>query len=155
MEIILIAAMAANRVIGRDGTIPWYIPAELLFFKKTTWGCPLIMGRVTYDSIGRPLPGRQNIVISRRSDFEIAGCDVVASLEEAIKMCSTAEKAFVIGGEQIFRQAMPLTDLIILTTLRREIEGDVFFPELPREFSLCSSREVDEDDPYTVELYQR
>jgi dihydrofolate reductase len=153
MEIILIAAMAANRVIGRDGTIPWHIPGELHFFKDTTWGYPLIMGRKTYDSIGRPLPGRRNIVISRQSGLVIAGCEVAASLDAAVKLCGTVEKAFVIGGAQIFKQAMPLADTIILSTLQRSVDGEVIFPKLPEEFSLRSSKSVDEVDPYKIEIY--
>jgi len=155
MEIILIAAMAANRVIGRDGTIPWHIPGELRFFKETTWGYPLVMGRKTYDSIGHPLPGRKNVVISRQSGLAIAGCEVVASLADAIKICGAAEKIFIIGGAQIFRQAMPLATMIILSTLHRQVAGNVFFPELPDDFSLRSSQRVADEDPYKIEIFAR
>ncbi len=155
MEIILIAAMAANRVIGRDGTTPWHIPGELRFFKETTWGYPLVMGRKTYDSIGQPLPGRRNVVISRQSGLVIAGCEVVASLADAIKICGAAEKVFIIGGAQIFRQAMSLATMIILSTLLRQVAGDIFFPEVPDDFSLRSSQKVVGEEAYKIEIFSR
>ncbi len=169
MEIILIAAMAANRVIGRKGKIPWHIPAEQRFFRDTTWGFPLVMGRKTYESIGRPLPGRRNIIISRQTGLVISGCDVTSSLIEAIRLCGMVKKVFIIGGAQIFVEAMPLADTIILSTLQREIDGDVYFPEIPEKFHLRSSIAYDRgrtaaydsgrtagcdgDDSYIVEVY--
>ncbi|NOX26476.1 MAG: dihydrofolate reductase [Deltaproteobacteria bacterium] len=155
MEIILIAAMAANRVIGRNGTTPWHIPAELRFFRETTWGYPVVMGRKTFESIGRPLPGRRNIVISRQPGLLAAGCEVAASLAGSIELCGVAEKAFIIGGAQIFSQAMSLADTIILSTLRRDIAGDVFFPRLAENFHLRSSKKVAGKEPYKVEIYCR
>ena len=155
MEIILIAAMAANRVIGRKGAIPWHIPEELQCFKITTWGYPLIMGRKTYDAIGRSLPGRKNIVISRQPELVISGCEVAASIEAALELCGATKKVFIVGGEQIFVRAMPLADTIILSTLAREVEGDVFFPAIPEDFPLAGSEEIKGVDPYKVEIYRR
>ncbi|MFW8601664.1 dihydrofolate reductase [Desulfobacterota bacterium M19] len=155
MEIIIIAAMAANRVIGRAGTVPWHNSHELHFFKKTTWGAPLIMGRKTFDSIGRPLPGRDNIVVSRRQGLEIAGCQTASGLREALKLCAGAARVFVIGGAQIFKEAMPLADTIILSVLPDAVPGDTLFPDIDVDFKLQSSSMVPADEPYRVEIYRR
>lgn len=155
MEVVIIAAMSANRVIGKDQTIPWLIPGELHRFKRTTWGYPLIMGRKTFESIGRPLPGRRNIVISRKVDFAVAGCETAQSLDAALTLCAGAERVFVIGGEQIFAQALPLTDTIILTTIPRQLDGDTFFPGFEQNFIKVSREAIAEPEPYVVEVYRR
>ncbi len=155
MEIIIIVAMATNRVIGKDQTMPWHIPGEQQRFKKTTWGHPLIMGRKTYESIGRPLPGRRNIVISRNENFVAAGCETVSDLTAALELCADAEKVFIIGGEQIFKQALPLTETIILTTIFREVKGDTFFPAFEQNFVKVSREMLAETEPYLVEVYRR
>jgi len=154
-EIILIAAMAANRVIGRAGSIPWHLPAELRYFKRTTMGHPIIMGRKTWESIGRPLPGRRNIVISRRPGFGAPGAEVVSSLEDALALCGDAGKLFVIGGAEIFAQAMGRAHTIFLTVLDREVAGDVVFPDIPSDFRLAESRIADEGGGYRVEVWRR
>ena len=102
MNVILIAVMATNRIIGRDNTIPWHIPEELRFFKKTTMGFPVIMGRLTYESLKSPLPVRQNIVISRNPDYRSVGTDNVTSLEQALKLTQDADRVFVLGGSYNF-----------------------------------------------------
>ncbi|HFQ80547.1 MAG TPA: dihydrofolate reductase [Desulfobacterales bacterium] len=155
MEIIIIAAMASNRVIGRAGAVPWHNSHELRFFKETTWGAPLIMGRKTFDSIGRPLPGRENIVVSRRQGLKIAGCQTAGSLKKALNLCSGAAKVFVIGGAQIFQEAMPLAHTIILSVLPDAVPGDTFFPNIGVDFKLQSSSMVPGDKPYRVEIYRR
>lgn len=155
MEVVLIAAMSANRVIGKNQTIPWHVPGEQQRFKQTTWGYPLVMGRKTFESIGRPLPGRRNIVISRNADYTAKGCDMALDLKAALAMCADAERVFVIGGEQIFIQALPLTDTIILTTISRQVDGDTFFPAFGSEFSPVSREEVMGPEPYVVEVYRR
>lgn len=127
----LIAAMARNRVIGRDNTLPWHLPEDLRHFKATTLGKPVIMGRKTWESLGRPLPGRRNIVVSRNADYVPTGGERVDSLERAIASCAGVEEAFVIGGAEIYRQAMPLAGRIYLTEIAREVEGDASFPEIP------------------------
>ena len=157
MELIIIAAMAANRVIGCHNTIPWQIPEDMAHFKATTMGHPLIMGRRTYESIGAPLPGRINIVVSANPRFRAhSECIVVASLFEAIRLCAASEKAFVIGGEQLFRAALPLAHTIILTKIDQEYEGDTFFPDFSDQpFCLVDSRRLAASVPLTINTYRR
>ncbi len=155
-EIILIAAMAANRVIGKDNAIPWDIPGEQARFKRITMGHALIMGRRTWQSIGRPLPGRHNIVISRNHSFQAPGAQVAHSLDEGIALCTNEKKIFVIGGEQLYRLALPLADTLILTILPESISGDAWFPRFPPKiFSLIDSEQVNTALPYTINTYQR
>ncbi|SHO48334.1 dihydrofolate reductase [Desulfopila aestuarii] len=157
MNVILIAVMATNRVIGRDNTIPWHIPEELRFFKKTTMGFPVVMGRLTYESLKGPLPGRQNIVISRNPDYQSNGTDNVTSLEQALKLTGDAEKAFILGGSQIFEEALPSADEIILSVLDREVEGDVYFPDFSDDDFQQTHHERHEEgkEPFTVYYYKR
>ena len=155
MEVIVIAAMAMNRVIGHRQTIPWHIPAELRYFRTVTWGHPLIMGRRTFDSIGRPLPGRRNIVVSRNSSLVLPGCEMAASLEAALARCSGSDRVFVIGGEQLFRQAIPMADTIMLSTIARQVEGDTYFPLFGEEFEQISLESFAEPEPYQIEIYRR
>jgi dihydrofolate reductase len=125
--ISLIVAVADNKVIGKKGSmLPWRLSGDLARFKEITLGHPIIMGRTTYESIGRPLPGRQNIVITRNIDFTAEGCDIAHSLENAIAMAK-GEEIFIIGGANIFEQAMPLVEKIYLTRVHAEPEGDVLF----------------------------
>jgi dihydrofolate reductase len=127
----MIAALAKNRVIGRAGTIPWHHSEDLKHFRRTTLGHALIMGRATYDSIGRPLPGRRTIVISRDRALRIAGCEVVGSLADAIALARQSDpEPFIAGGGQIYAEALPLATTLYLTYLDAEHEGDVSFPEL-------------------------
>ena len=125
----LIAAMDNKRLIGVDNGLPWRLSADLQNFKKLTSGNAIIMGRVTWDSLGRPLPKRHNIVITRNSEFQAEGCTVVSSLEEAIK-ASGDEKAFIIGGAQIYKLALDLADEMILTEVDTEAQGDTWFPKI-------------------------
>ncbi|MCF6186661.1 MAG: dihydrofolate reductase [Desulfobulbaceae bacterium] len=155
-EIILIAAMAANRVIGKDNTIPWDIPGEQARFKQMTMGHALIMGRKTWQSIGRPLPGRRNIVITRNLTFQAPGAQVAHSLDEGIALCTNEKKVFIIGGEQLYRLALSLADTLILTTLPEPVAGDAWFPRFSSQtFSLVGSEQVDAPMPYTINTYQR
>lgn len=142
MELIIIAAIAANRVIGRHHTIPWHIAEDVAHFKATTMGHPLIMGRHTYASIGGPLPGRRCIVVSRTADFQPhPACTKVASLEEALSLCAGATHVFVIGGGQLYQAALPLADTLLLTWLEQSVDGDVFFPAFEHlPFTLVDSR---------------
>lgn len=148
MQITLIAAMAENRVIGVNGALPWNLPEDLKHFRRATWGKPMIMGRVTYDSIGRPLPNRQTIVLTR-SPVEIPGCFVAPSLAKALGTARElawamgVEEITVVGGEQIYRLAMPQADRILLTVVQRSVAGDATFPEIPADqFDLVSSRSI-------------
>ena len=148
--------MAANRVIGRNQGIPWHIPAEQQFFKRTTWGHPLIMGRKTYESIGCPLPDRQNIIISKNREFKAPDCDTVTDLKAAFSLCRERDKAFVIGGQEIFSQALPFADKIILTTIAREVAGDIFFPDFSKnDFAVVEFHGFEEPEPYKIEVLQR
>jgi dihydrofolate reductase len=128
--ISMIVARSRNHVIGRDNQMPWKISADLQFFKKVTMGHPLIMGRKTWDSIGRPLPGRRNIVVSRNTELTLPGAEVVNSLDAALESLSEAPRVFVIGGQQLFTQAFARADRLYLTEIDIEVTGDVFF-EIP------------------------
>lgn len=125
----LIAAVARNGAIGKDNALLWRLSEDLQFFKRTTMGCPVIMGRKTYESIGRPLPGRRNIVITRNPQWSASGVETADSLPTALNMLDPAvAKAFVIGGAQIYAEALPLVDEIVLTEINKEFEADAFFP---------------------------
>ncbi|MFG0233540.1 dihydrofolate reductase [Achromobacter sp. 413638] len=130
-SLTLIVAYSDNRAIGRDNALPWRLPGDLAHFKRSTLGHPIIMGRKTWDSLGRPLPGRANIVVSRNPDFAPEGAIVVASLEAAAQACGDVAEAFVIGGAQIYAQALPLARRVLATEVHARVEGDAFFPLLP------------------------
>lgn len=157
MKVILIAAMATNRVIGRDNTIPWHIPEELKFFKRTTLGYPVIMGRLTYESIKKPLPGRQNIVVSRNADYTIEGADTATSLESALSIARSEEKVFILGGHSIFVESFTFADNIILTVLDRAVDGDIYFPEFSDyDFQeIAKERHTGGTEPFTIYYYKR
>lgn len=132
----LIVAMAENRVIGVNNNLPWRLPNDLRYFKQVTMGKPVIMGRKTFESIGKPLPGRTNIVITRQSDYKGEGVDVVSSLDEAIALgrniglINGIDEVMVIGGAEIYAQALPYADRLYLTQVHARIEGDAYFPEI-------------------------
>ena len=128
-ELCLIVAMTPERVIGVNNTLPWHLPRDLQHFKKTTMGCPVIMGRKTWESIGRPLPGRQNIVVSRQKDYRAEGAEVVTSLADAHKAASAAAQVFVIGGANIYEQALSMADRLYLTEVEATVDGDAWFPQ--------------------------
>lgn len=129
--ISMIVARSRNHVIGRDNQMPWKISADLQFFKKVTMGHPVIMGRKTWESIGRPLPGRRNIVVSRNTDLKLTGAEVVNSLDAALTTLNEFPRVFVIGGEQLFTQAFPRTDRLYITEIDINVDdGDTFF-EVP------------------------
>ncbi|EKD37014.1 MAG: dihydrofolate reductase type I [uncultured bacterium] len=157
MEIIIIAAIARNRIIGRDGKMPWHIPEELRLFKKTTMGHPLIMGRKTFESFPGPLPGRRHIVLSRNPDYMPRGGEYAASLAAALDLCEEGEKAFIIGGSQIFKQGLAVATGMILTLIHRDAEGDVTFPEFSEQEFIETGRKAYPDcsEPFTVITYRR
>ena len=143
----IIVAMSENRVIGRDGALPWHLPADLTRFKQLTMGHAIVMGRKTYESIARPLPGRRSIVLSRNVDYRPVGVDVVANLQEALKQTDDQQEVFVIGGSSLYQMALPVADRIYLTEVATKLEGDVLFPEFDRnEWQLVDSlpAEIDE-----------
>ena len=128
----LVVAMARNRVIGRDNRLPWRLPADLAYFKEVTMGHPVIMGRRTFESIGKALPGRLNIVVSHNPQYRAPGCTVVESLDGAWRAAANAAEAFVIGGTSLFAEALPLADRIHLTEVDADVPGDTWFPEFDR-----------------------
>lgn len=129
MKIALIAAMANNRVIGKDNQMPWHLPEDLRHFKAMTFGKPIVMGRKTFDSIGRPLPGRHNIVISRQEGLAIEGTTCVNSFAAAMKAAGDVEELVVIGGGQLYEATLPLADKLYLTEISLDVDGDTHFPE--------------------------
>ena len=132
MTVALVCAVAENGVIGRANRLPWRLPADLKRFKALTMGHPVIMGRRTYESIGKPLPGRTNIVVTRQSGYRAEGCLVAGSLEQALALCRRDETAFVIGGAMLYAEALPAATRIYLTEIRQAVEGDTLFPEFDR-----------------------
>ena len=130
--IYLVAAVAANGIIGAKGRLPWHFPEELQHFKRLTMGHPLIMGRRTWESLGRPLPGRENIVVTRTPGYEAPGAAVASSLDAAIALCAGEPVAFVIGGTQLFEAALPLARGLVLTEIQRDYQGDTWFPAYDR-----------------------
>lgn len=135
-RVTIIAALSRNGAIGRDNRMPWHIPADLKRFKRLTLGHPVVMGRKTYESIlastGRPLPGRDNIVVTRAKDFSAPGCSVAHSIEEALAAASEAAEVFVIGGGEVYALALPLAHRLELTEVDVEIPGDAYFPDFDR-----------------------
>jgi dihydrofolate reductase len=130
VRISIVVAVSRNGVIGRDNRIPWRLPRDRRHFRRLTLGKPVVMGRLTYESIGRPLDGRTNIVVTRDHGFAAPGCRVVGSFEEALEAARPAEEAMVIGGGEIYARALPVADRVYLTRVETEVEGDAFFPEL-------------------------
>ena len=127
----IIVATAEDNVIGKDNQLIWHLPADLKHFKQLTMGHPILMGRKTYESIGKPLPGRTSIIITRQEDFQAEGCIVVHSVQEAIaKAKELDDQVYIIGGAEIYKQALPLTDCIELTKIHHHFEGDTYFPEI-------------------------
>lgn len=144
--ISLVVAMARNRTIGMGGKMPWHLPEDLKRFKAITTGHPIVMGRKTFDSIGRPLPGRTNFVITRDGSKAIPGCRIAASLDEALAQASAAEvpghdEVCVVGGGEIYRQALPRAGRLHLTLIDRDFDGDAFFPEFDWKDWTVISRE--------------
>jgi dihydrofolate reductase len=136
----LVVARARNGVIGRDNRLPWRLPADLAYFKRVTMGHPVIMGRRTWESIGRPLPGRHNIVVTRNPAYAAPGATVVGSLDEAWRAAGEVDEACVIGGTSLFAEALPQADRIHLTEVEADVEGDTWFPPFDR--TQWSEREV-------------
>ena len=155
-EIVIIAAVAKNRVIGKDNQLIWNIPEDMAHFKALTAGHTVIMGRKTWESLPprfRPLPGRRNIVISRQADYAAPGAEVADSLENALTLASSASTAFIIGGEQIYAQAMALADRLEITEVDLEPEGDAWFPAIPTVNWKKTSKS--EGSGYAFVTYQR
>jgi dihydrofolate reductase len=132
-RIYLLAAVASNGVIGVDGKLPWHLPEDLKHFKKLTLGHPVIMGRKTWESLGiKPLPGRENIVVSGQAGYDAPGAAVADSLEAALALCAGAKMAFVIGGQRLFADSLPIAAALELTEIHRDFDGDTWFPAFDR-----------------------
>jgi dihydrofolate reductase len=131
--LVLIAAVARNGVIGTDNRLPWHLPEDLRHFKAVTLGHPIVMGRKTWESLGRPLPGRRNLVISRNPDYAAAGAEVFPGLEAALAACPADAPAFLIGGAELYRLGLPLADEMRLTEVDLDVAGDAHFPDFDRD----------------------
>lgn len=159
--ISFIVAMDENRVIGKDNQLPWHLPEDLKFFKRVTMGHPIAMGRKTHESIGRALPGRENIVITRQLGYQSAECTVFYSVDEFVKYSrGQKDEIFVIGGAEIFRETFPYVDFLYITHIQEPFEGDTFFPAFDLEKWELVSAETgikDEKNPYNYEfrIYKR
>lgn len=151
MPVTLVAAVARNGVIGRDGDLPWHLPEDLRRFKELTMGGTLVMGRKTYESIGRPLPGRRTVVVTRQPDWSQPGVETASSVEEALEIAGDGD-VFVVGGAEIYRRALELVDALELTEIDADYEGDTFFPDLPPTWR-CTRREV--RDGFSFSRYEQ
>ncbi len=160
MTFSMIVAMTPDRVIGRDGQLPWHLSADLRRFKRLTMGHHIIMGRRTYDSIGRLLPGRTTVVVSRQFDLAIDGALVVHSVQDAVRCCRDDSEAFFVGGQQIYREAMKIARRIYLTLVQTDVTGDAHFPEIPAAKWKLLEQEHHQADQrneydYTFQLFER
>lgn len=161
LELCIAVAIGENYAIGKNNQLLWHMPADLKFFKQTTSGHTVIMGRKTFDSVGKPLPNRRNIVITRAQNLSIAGAEVANSLQEAIDLCRPeAKPVFIIGGAEIYKQALPITQKLYLTTIHQQFEADTFFPEINRQdwkIKQIENHPADEKNPYpyTFEVLER
>lgn len=153
-QISLVAAMANNRVIGKDNQMPWHLPADLKHFKSVTMAKPIVMGRNTYESIGRPLPGRQNVVISRNPNYRADGCDVVHSIEQAMTLLSNSDEIMIIGGGLLYSQVIGLADKLYLTFIDLDVDGDTQFPEFEHLTLREISRKAHLSDENNAHNYQ-
>ena len=154
MTISLVAAMGRNRVIGNKGKLPWHMPADLKYFRDKTKGKPVIMGRKTFDSMGKLLPNRTNIILTRDRHYKADGCIVADSADEALKSAGNAGEIMVIGGQKIFEQFMPIADRIYLTIIYADFEGDAYFPKYGKEWKEASRERhnADEKNPYNYDF---
>ncbi len=147
MKISLIVAMANNRAIGLHNKMPWHLSSDLKKFKQITMGSPILMGRKTFESIGRPLPGRTNIIVSRNSEYTQSGCVVFNSIKEAIASCQQYDEIFVIGGAKFYEAMLPVADKLYLTQINKTFDADTFFPVINRDEWSEIAREDISDDP--------
>ncbi len=160
MKLAIIVAMDKQGLIGKENDLPWKLSADLQYFRKVTMGKPLIMGRNTHESIGRPLPGRKNIIVTTNKDYQAEGCFVVQSLEQAFIACGDAEEAMVMGGASLYEQLLPQADKLYLTHVHAELEGDTWFPKWEKSSWQEINREdhpADEKNQYSYSfvVYER
>ncbi len=152
MRLSMIVAMDDNQLIGKDNALPWHLPADLGYFKKVTTGKTVLMGRKTHESIGRPLPNRRNVIVSRNADFEAQGCEVVSSINAALELAKDDDEVMVMGGASFYEQMLPSVDRLYITYIEGSYEGDAYFPVFNKdEFEQVSreSHSPDEKNPHT------
>jgi dihydrofolate reductase len=162
MIVSSVVAASDNNVIGKNNKLLWHLPNDLRFFKNTTWGMPVVMGRKTFDSVKKPLTGRTNIIITRDRSWQAEGVIVVPSLEEALSESAKTDalETFIVGGGEIYRQSMPMVHRLYITRVHAEFDGDTFFPEIDmQEWNLVSNKHFDTDErhayPYSFQLFVR
>ena len=160
MKLALIVAMDEAGLIGKDNDLPWRLSADLQYFRRVTMGKPIIMGRKTHESIGRPLPGRDNIIITSDTQYQAEGCIVTHSISEALKQCKQVEEAMIMGGASLYKQCLPLVDIIYLTQVHATLKFDTWFPALDKkDWIVVSEKRHPADDkneyPYSFMVYQR
>jgi len=160
--ISFIVAAAENNVIGKDNQLPWHLPSDMKYFKNQTWGMTVIMGRKSLESLGKPLQGRKNIVVTRNKDWKQEGTEVAHSINQAIDLAKETgvNEIFIIGGAEIFKEAMPVANRIYLTRIHHHFDGDAYFPEVSdAEWTLVQSRFCDADEknqyPHTFQVWER
>lgn len=152
MRLSMIVAMDDNQLIGNNNALPWHLPADLGYFKKVTTGKTVLMGRKTHESIGRPLPNRRNVIVSRNANFEAQGCEVVSSIDAALELAKDDDEVMVMGGASFYEQMLPSVDRLYITYIEGSYEGDAYFPEFNKEAFKQISREShapDEKNPHT------
>jgi dihydrofolate reductase len=152
-QLSLIVAMDENRLIGSGNGLPWRLPADLAFFKRTTMGKPIIMGRKTFDSIGRALPGRRNIVITRDPQFSAPDCEIAGDVDEALALCAQADEIMLIGGASLYEQTLPRANCLYVTRIHHDFEGDTWFPEFDESEWRLETRTDFEPDSRNVYAY--
>lgn len=150
--IAMVACMSQNRVLGKDNKMPWHLPEELKYFRRVTMGHTIVMGRRTFESIGKPLPGRKNVILTRSSDYHPEGCEVVHQLEEVLAF---QEDVYIIGGAKVYKQFLPYADRLYLTIIHEEMEGDAFFPEMGEEWKVVEEQPgiTNEQNPHPYTFY--
>lgn len=154
MSISLIVAMSRNHTIGINNTLPWRCPEDLKHFKALTMGHHMIMGRKTFDSIGKPLPGRTTVIVTRNLALKVEGCLIAHSLQQAIAACRNDSEVFVVGGAELYAQALPLVDKLYITEIQQDVEGDAHFPELNKNDWILASKEVrTQETPQILEYH--
>lgn len=153
-KVSIIVAMAKNRTIGVNNTLPWRCPEDLKHFKALTMGHHMIMGRKTFDSIGKPLPGRTTVVVTRNRALQIDGCIMAHSLQQAIAACAGDAEIFIVGGAELYAQALPLTDTLYLTEIQQEVAGDAHFPEFnPKEWQEVARETRQQETPQPLSYH--
>lgn len=153
VSLSIITAMDENRLIGSNNSLPWHLPADFAYFKRVTMDKPIIMGRKTYESIGRPLPGRRNIIISRDPDYRAEGCETANSLQAALELVADQDEAMLIGGANLYAQTLDLADSLYITEIHATFKGDAWFPVIDPEIWMETTREDHEADEKNAYAY--